>query len=261
MAKPTILLIPGSFALPNFYDEVYEPIRAKGYDIRGLHKPSVGLSAGEPRPGPPPTMYDDAAYIAGEAEKLADEGKDVILVPHSYGGVPTSQSTKGLSKEERQKDGKKGGVVEIAYMTCLVPEVGRSAKDVLMMVPPENLIDLPVLETGWMLQNDHAASAKIAFSDLPPEEGAAWVAKFPQHSAISFVNELTHAGYKDVAVSYFLCERDRCITPDVQRAGIEMMEKASGRKVDVTSFQGDHCPMTLYPQDIANWILKVAEKY
>jgi hypothetical protein len=89
-------------------------------------------------------MYDDAAYIAGEAEKLADEGKDVILVPHSYGGVPTSQSTKGLSKKERQEVGKPGGIVSIAYLTCLTPALGQTAKDVLATVPPETQINLTV---------------------------------------------------------------------------------------------------------------------
>ena len=202
------------------------------------------------------------------------------MLPIPIGGVPTSQSTKGLGKEERQRAGKKGGVVNIAYMTCLVPELGKSAVDVVAKVPPENQMSLPVLvcpltsvpsilsrlanrpqETGWMIQDDHAASAKIVFSDLPPEEGAAWIAKFPQHSAITFANELTHAGYKDIPVSYLLCERDQCITPNVQRAGIEMIEKESGRKVDVTTFQGDHCPMVLHPQGVADWVLSVAEKY
>ena len=142
--KPSILLVPGSFALPEFYDPVFELVRAKGYDIRGLHKPSVGLAAGQSRPGPLPTMYDDAAYIAKEAENLVDEGKDVILVPHSYGGVPTSQSTKGLSKKERQEAGKPGGIVNIAYLTCLTPALGQTAADVLATVPPEGRINLTV---------------------------------------------------------------------------------------------------------------------
>jgi alpha-beta hydrolase superfamily lysophospholipase len=142
--KPSILLVPGSFALPEFYDPVFDIVRSKGYDIKGLHKPSVGLSAGQPRPGPLPTMYDDAAHIAKEVEKLVDEGKDVILVPHSYGGVPASQSTKGLSKAERQQAGKPGGIVNIAYLTCLVPAIGQTAKDVLATVDPGTQIQLTV---------------------------------------------------------------------------------------------------------------------
>ncbi|EXJ56910.1 hypothetical protein A1O7_07254 [Cladophialophora yegresii CBS 114405] len=258
-SKPSILLIPGSFALPEFYEPVFELVRAKGYDIRGLHKPTVGLSARQPRPGAPPTMYDDAAYIAGEAEKLADEGKDVILVPHSYGGVPASQSTKGLSKKERQEAGKPGGIVSIAYLTCLTPALGQTAKDVLATVPPETQINLT--EDGWMIHDPPEASAALSFSDLPLEEGTAWVNKFPQHSAISFVNELTHAGYKDVDVSYLVCEKDLVIPPAIQRAGIDMIERESGRKVDVTSIPRDHCPLVRYPEEVADWILKVAAKY
>jgi hypothetical protein len=144
MSKPSILLIPGSFALPSFYDNIVDAVAAKGYEIKALHNPSSGIAPNEGREGAPPTMYDDAANIAKEAEKLADEGKDVILVAHSYGGIPTSQSTKGLEKEERQAQGKKGGIVRIAYMTCLVPPVGGSAGSVLAGVPEDQKIDLKI---------------------------------------------------------------------------------------------------------------------
>lgn len=140
MSKPSILLVPGSFALPEFYDVVVDPVKAKGYDIRALHLLTVGLGPENPRKGTPPNMYDDAAFIAKEIEKLADEGKDVILIAHSYGGIPTTESIKGLGKEERAKLGKKGGVVKIAYMTCLVPEVGQNAMAVLGDVRPEHKV-------------------------------------------------------------------------------------------------------------------------
>jgi pimeloyl-ACP methyl ester carboxylesterase len=72
-------------------------------------------------------MYDDAEYIAELATELADQGKDIVLMSHSYGGTPASQSMKGLSRSERAKAGKKGGVVRLAYMTALVPEEGVPA--------------------------------------------------------------------------------------------------------------------------------------
>lgn len=142
MPKPSILIITGSFGLPEFYDNVVDAVAAKGYEIRALHSPSVSRNDG-PR-GDPPTMYDDAACIAKETEKLTDEGKDVILLPHSYGGVPATESTKGLGKEERQKQGKKGGIVRLAYMTCLVPAVGVPAAGVLENVAEEYRIDMKI---------------------------------------------------------------------------------------------------------------------
>jgi hypothetical protein len=145
MTKPSIVWVPGSFALPEFYDNLLNPLREQGYDIHGIHKPSVGLEANKSRPGVLPTMYDDAAHIAKEVEKLADEGKDVVLFAHSYGGVPVTQSTKGLGKSERQKVGKKGGIVRLAYMTCLVPDLGQAAKDVLAAnLSQEQQIDMKI---------------------------------------------------------------------------------------------------------------------
>lgn len=139
MSKPSILLIPGSFALPEFYDPVMNAVAAKGYEIRGLHLPSVGRTTG-PQQGETKTMYDDAAMIAKETEKLADAGKDVILLAHSYGGVPMTESTKGLGKAERQAEGKKGGIVRLGYVTALVAPVGMAAAAVLADVPEDQRV-------------------------------------------------------------------------------------------------------------------------
>jgi hypothetical protein len=110
-----------------------------------------------------------------------------------------------------------------------------------------------------MSQNP-AESAPIVFSDISKEEGVAWVDKFPNHSAISFAGELTNAGYKDIPVSYLLCEDDLCISAKHQRVGIEMVEQVSGKKVDVTSLQSGHFPPISAPGEVVNWIVDVARK-
>ncbi|MCJ1476325.1 hypothetical protein MMC13_004991 [Lambiella insularis] len=250
MSKPLILLIPGSFALPEFYDLVVNAVMARGYEMRGLHLPTVGLKTG-PRGGTPPTMYDDAAFIAKETEKLADEGKDVILIAHSYGGAPTTQSTYGLSKAERRKHGKDGGIVKIAYMTAVVPAVGMSTASVMADAPKD---------LGWMYHGQISKSAAITFSDLPPEEGEAWIKRFPRHSAVSFADELTYPGYNDIPISYLFCEDDLCVLPQFQRRAIELIEKESGEKVKVTSIKAGHCPNVSKPQEVIDWILDVAGK-
>lgn len=145
MTKPIIVLVPGSFAYPELYNPIFDAVREKGRDIHGLHLPSVGLRALEGRPGKPPTMYDDAAHINKELERLADEGKDIVLIGHSYGGIPISQAGEGLSKEARQKQGKSGGLVRLAYLTCLVPAIGGNARDVMADVPEEHKVDMKVL--------------------------------------------------------------------------------------------------------------------
>ena len=105
-----------------------------------------------------------------------------------------------------------------------------------------------------------SASAALTFSDLPSTEGEAWIRRFPQHSAVSFSNELTYAGYKDIPVSYLLCEDDLCVTPDLQTKGIQSMEEASARKVDITGIKSDHVPPVSHPDLVIDWILDVVAK-
>lgn len=103
-------------------------------------------------------------------------------------------------------------------------------------------------------------SAAICFSDIPKEQGEAWLRKFSRHSSVSFMGELTYAGYKDVPVSYMLCEKDLCIPPKNQKKGIELIEEVSGRKVDVTSINAGHIPNESQPQVVIDWIVGAAKK-
>jgi hypothetical protein len=111
-----------------------------------------------------------------------------------------------------------------------------------------------------MYQDPISRTAEIVFADLPREEGEAWVSRFGKHSAVSFTNELTYPGYKDVPVSYLLCEEDLCVPPKMQRDGIQMIESVSGRKVDVTSIRAGHCPHVGKLNEVVDWIVDVAGK-
>ncbi|KAJ9612416.1 hypothetical protein H2200_004013 [Cladophialophora chaetospira] len=260
MSKPSILLVPGSFVFPHYYNHIFDAVRAKGYEIRGLHNPTVGLGTLQGRPGKPPTMYDDASFIAEEVEKLADEGKDVILIGHSYAGIPVSQCAEGLGKEERKKQGKPGGLVNLAYLTCLVPPVGGNARSVLAKVPDEHKVDMKVGDDGWMVHHKPESTAAICFTTMPLAESTEIVKTFGKHSAISFENPLTYAGYKTIPCSYMVCETDLCIPPDVQREGIETIEQESGRKVDVTNTDADHVAIWQYEKEVIDWIVGLGDK-
>ncbi|OTB00939.1 hypothetical protein M426DRAFT_225372 [Hypoxylon sp. CI-4A] len=64
-----------------------------------LHLTSVGIPG--PREGNAPTMYDNAAFVITHVKSLADVGKGVTLLTHSYGGIHGTQSVQGLSKKVR----------------------------------------------------------------------------------------------------------------------------------------------------------------
>lgn len=133
--KPFTLIVPGGMTPATVYDPVVEGVTKRGQDIRAVTLPSVRLHSETGPVREPPTMYEDAAFIAKEAEALADAGRDVIIISHSYGGVPATESVRGLSKAARRKEGKPGGVVRLAYMTALIPELGEAANEVTTKRP------------------------------------------------------------------------------------------------------------------------------
>ncbi|KAL2109767.1 hypothetical protein VUR80DRAFT_2032 [Thermomyces stellatus] len=206
-------------------------------------------------------MYDDAAHIQAHAAPLADAGKDVVLVTHSYGATPGTQSIQGLSKAEREVKGLRVRVVGIAYITSLIPELGKPAGSVLESAPAENKVPMELDENGWLYYTDIPTLAAVALSHMPREEGERCARKLVKHSSASFVGPLTYAGFKDVQVSYLLCRHDNLITPEIQRAEIDMIEREAGRKVDVTEIDADHCAPWSHPYEITEWILRAAEKH
>ncbi|KAH7121219.1 hypothetical protein B0J11DRAFT_581968 [Dendryphion nanum] len=251
-SKPTLILVPGSFATPDFYNNIQSPILSQSIDFHVLSLKTVGR-----KPSPPPTMYDDAAHIASEVAKHVEEGKEVVLVGHSYAGIPISQSTKGLTRGEREKEGKKGGIVRLGYMTAVVvPEGGSSMNSMEDM----NMDHIEIGEDGFASIKDFEKNAEVVFNHLPYEEGLAWAKRFSQHSIISFANELTHPGYKDVPTSYMFCEDDKCVSPRNQQAGIDRIESASGNKVDVTRGNWDHVPTLSDTQGAVDWLVGLVEK-
>ncbi|KAL5358343.1 Alpha/beta hydrolase fold-1 [Aspergillus floccosus] len=261
MAKPTILFVPGSLTVPELYTSILDPVAEAGYEVKALHLPSVGHTSGQGGACPPPSMYDDAAFIASQVRDLVDEGKDVIIFAHAYGGIPATESTKGLSKHERQQQGKPGGVVRLAYIAALVPDLGENAMGLSARYQDErNQAEMKHDENGWIGPVDIAASAKVVFSSLPLEKGIAWIQRLPRHSAASLMGVLTHPGYIDVPVSYLICEDDLVLPEKGQRHGIDVAKRESGRDVDVMSIRSDHCPMASAPQDVVRWMKDVLRK-
>lgn len=124
MTKPTIIVIPGSFSTISGYAAVIAELEAHGYAVHGIELETVGR-----RMGKAPDMYADTAKVAALVSKLADEGKDVVLVPHSYGGIVALEASKGLAKSVREKAGKTGGVARIVLVTAVAPLEGQTVKD------------------------------------------------------------------------------------------------------------------------------------
>ena len=117
--KPTIVMVPGSFSSPQFYDTFVSHLSGHNYEVQVVSLPSVGGQIAT-------NMTDDATAIQAVTTKLADEGKDIVVVMHSYGGIPGTESAYGIRRKEREASGKKGGIVALVYAAALLVKPGMS---------------------------------------------------------------------------------------------------------------------------------------
>jgi alpha-beta hydrolase superfamily lysophospholipase len=108
--KPTILIVPGSFSPSTQYATVITHLRTAGFPAFSIQLPSTQKRM----PLPPATMSDDASLIRRTAEMLISQGKEVVVLAHSYGGTPTTQALAGLK------------VRRIVYLTAIVPAAGET---------------------------------------------------------------------------------------------------------------------------------------
>lgn len=111
-----------------------------------------------------------------------------------------------------------------------------------------------------MHQVDISAASSFVFNDLPKEEGERWAKMSTRHSGSTFPASLSHAGFKDVPVSYLLCTKDLAQEPELQRASIAMMEKQIGGKVDVTEIESGHAPNASRPKEVGDWIISIIKQ-
>ena len=122
-AKPTIVLVPGAWTTPDCFDIVRQQLKTAGYDSEAIATPSVGAE--------PPTkgLRDDAAAVRSSVSALAEQGKKVVLVVHSYGGLVAAEASKGLGYQQRAKEGKDGGIIMLVYVAASVLPLGKCIMD------------------------------------------------------------------------------------------------------------------------------------
>ena len=125
-AKPTIVLVPGAWFSPTTYDEFLQFLREAGYPTRYASYPSLDPS----EPLIADANLDTRAVYSDVLRPLVEqEGKDVVVVMHSYGGVPGSAASTGLSKTKRTQENQKGGVIGLIHISGFVLPEGASVAD------------------------------------------------------------------------------------------------------------------------------------
>jgi hypothetical protein len=135
--KPTLVFVHGAFHGPDCFDAVISILSSAGFPcVDNLKLPGTGCST-------PITFEEDVAALRAILVRLIEEeGKDCVLIMHSYSGVCGPQATKGLGKRER---GNKAGVSRMLFITCNIPLEGQSHLDQLLGYHKDKGLPIPGL--------------------------------------------------------------------------------------------------------------------
>jgi pimeloyl-ACP methyl ester carboxylesterase len=149
--KPTIVMVPGAWHKASIYSFVSSILNTHGYPTICLDLPSAGAI-------PPHTSFDhDVSTVRECLTSLVSSNKDVVLVAWSYGGFPSGEAPKGLSKKERTAQGLKGGVIRFVVINGVAMPAGYQPhapgdygsmpewieKDIPVVSPPSSLPRFP----------------------------------------------------------------------------------------------------------------------
>ena len=101
---------------------------------------------------------------------------------------------------------------------------------------------------------------KATFSDLPEAEAVALAKHMGVHSIPSYNTPLTYPGYRDVDVSYIVCDEDLVIPIQAQEKMIEFLKQDTGKPVDVHHIKASHAPQASQPELVIDIIQQIIEK-
>lgn len=123
--SPIFVFVPGAWHTPDTFDTIRGLLADRGFDSEAVANQSVGAS--DPLTG----LHADIAFTKGVLQKLSDEGRQIVVVAHSYGGMVGAGAVEGLSFSERSKAGLPGGVIQVVWMAAFVTPKGKSVIDML----------------------------------------------------------------------------------------------------------------------------------
>ena len=246
--KPTVLLVHGSWHTPKHYRRQLDVLEKNGFPTSCPLQPSVGQP-------PPMGLIEDAQAIRDELTRLIEtEGKDVIVVAHSYGGVVTTQAVDPpFARQARAARRHSGGVVRLLYVCAFVLPLGESLAS--MFGDPEHLPPfIPVKDDGMcmMLEPD-----RRFYQDLPVAEQQYWVDELIECPAIAQLTRVTQAAYQHHPSTYLFCENDQALPLEVQQMMVGKAEEA-GIAFAKETCGASHSPFLSQPDAILNVVKKIA---
>ncbi|CZR55879.1 uncharacterized protein PAC_05767 [Phialocephala subalpina] len=247
-SKPRIILLPGAWHPPTVFNPLVNKLSTYGYKCYPLSLQATNQIEAVP------SLQKDLDVLHQVVTKYLDFGEDVMVVAHSWSGLIAGGGLDGLGKIQREKKGKKNGVVRIAYLAAFCPVENVSLIEAFGGHEPE-FYDV---QKPWVKVK---GAENLFYNDLPEEQRAHWASQLLPHSYATKFNGTKTVAWRTIPSSYLICEDDNALPPFVQEA---MVKKCQDEGADMTAerIKSGHSPFLSKTDETADFLRRAAgEKF
>ncbi|KAI0889654.1 alpha/beta-hydrolase [Annulohypoxylon maeteangense] len=226
--KPTILLLHGAWHLPLHYRSLIDPLRNSGYTVLAPYQVTTGYDDSIDDK----THIDATNQIREYLRPLLDQGRKIVVVAHSAGGIVATGAAVGLTLEDRAARGLQGGIISIVYIAALVePQHGR----------PDEPIPFPPGWTDFKKRPVPEDLARMLFYDDIEESRQKQALQMVvwQSEKSSDTDRLTTASDVRAHKTYVVCKKDKIVPPEKQ------YQRAAAAGATIVELNCAHSPFLL----------------
>ncbi|KAL5339334.1 alpha/beta-hydrolase [Aspergillus crustosus] len=240
-AKPTLVFAPGSWYPTSTFNSLTTLLESQGYRTHTVAFPSITQAT---------TVKDlsnDIAAVRSLIEPEIKQGKDVVVIAHSWAGLPVNSALEGLIKTSETHG---AGVIKLLFISAFLPEIGQS------------LVSTKGGEAEWYVKDPTNTTIipstphSLFFHDVP--DGEYWASTLRPVAYATTIAPATGAAYLSLQSTYLLCEEDRALPLFMQQL---MVDKARGNGAEMATatVKTGHTPWLVETEWVAGWIREEVE--
>ena len=243
--RPAVIIAHGSWHAPEHYQEVVDYLQHNG--LEDVHCPQLPSQTSTITAPSTANLEHDTIVLRETIQPLVDQGRYVIVLMHSYGGIAGGNSLDGFLPPQRTAPKQKGGVVHLVYMAAFCLPLGSSVSDPFGGKTAPWLkedVDNGVIH---MIDPRHTFYSHIE-SDA---EAQKWLDKMVYCATVISREPQNFVPYDyigaGVDATYLVCERDKSLSVPAQ----EEMASLLGDSRRMEYCDAGHCCMIGYGETIA----------
>ncbi|KFY24676.1 hypothetical protein V493_05100 [Pseudogymnoascus sp. VKM F-4281 (FW-2241)] len=263
---PTLVFIPGSWHKATCYDKIIKPLQEQ-------HKlKCIAVTLPSTTGNPEATFKNDidAAQTAISGETT--QGRNVVVIAHSYGGMVGNSAIKGFTKprdtvatsstspstSDQSQPPNNGFVIGLILIASGFTFTGLAFMDPFFGHPPPS----------WRVNKTTGYAELVApprelfYHDVPEEEADYAVSQLTTQSLKSLFEggEHSYAGWMDVPVWYIGTVEDRGLPVVAQRLNVGMAREMGGN-VEHRELQTSHSPFLSQPEETVGIVVEAVEAF